>query len=136
MGIRLLNTFLRTLHTRGIQRVHLEKLKGKKIVIDAFIYIYRFLAMDSLIENIYLMCSIFRHYNISPLFVFDGKSRKEKNNTLLKRAEQREAAKRAYMHHLKILETAEDEEDKEGSLIHNHSPSDTHTHESLTTLGD
>ena len=34
--------------------------------------------MESLIEKFYLMCSIFKNYNIIPLFVFDGKPPDEK----------------------------------------------------------
>ena len=74
MGVRLLNTFLRKTSTRGTYTRHLRVLMGKKVVIDASIYIYRFLAEKNLIEHIYLMCSILRHYNIHPLFIFDGKA--------------------------------------------------------------
>ena len=37
---------------------------------------------NALLENFYLMISIFREYNIIPLFVFDGKPPKEKNDLL------------------------------------------------------
>ena len=82
MGIKLLNTFIRKIPTVGITSIHLSSLADKKVAIDASIYIYRFLAENNLVENIYLMCSIFRHYNIHPLFVFDGKAPqiKKKNN--------------------------------------------------------
>ena len=37
--------------------------------------------MDSLIEKFYLMSSIFKYYNIVPIFVFDGKPpRKTRRN--------------------------------------------------------
>jgi hypothetical protein len=104
MGVHLLNTFLRTLNSDGSFKISLEKLRGKKIVVDASIYLYRFAAMDGLIENIYLMCSIFRHYDISALFIFDGKCGKKKEHTILKRREQRKEAKRKYMDFMKKLD--------------------------------
>lgn len=104
MGIHLLNTFLRTLNNNGSFKISLEKLRGEKIVVDASIYLYRFAAMGGLIENIYLMCSIFRHYDISALFVFDGKCGKNKEHTILKRREQRKEAKSEYMDYMKKLD--------------------------------
>jgi 5'-3' exonuclease len=46
---------------------------------------YKYASEDTLIENIYLMLSVFRYYNIIPIFVFDGKSPTEKKELLLKR---------------------------------------------------
>jgi 5'-3' exonuclease len=108
MGIHLLNTFLRTINNNGSLKISLEKLRGKKLVIDASIYLYRFAAMGALIENIYLMCSVFRHYNISVLFVFDGKSGKNKEHTIMKRREQRNEAKNKYMDYMKKLDSMDE----------------------------
>tara|TARA_Y100000389_G_C17443764_1_gene510300 strand:- start:1245 stop:2186 length:942 start_codon:yes stop_codon:yes gene_type:complete len=73
MGVKLLTTFLKTQDTGdGIKKIELKSLSGKKIAVDIFIYMYRFLKEDKLLENIYLMCFTFRKYNIIPLFVFDG----------------------------------------------------------------
>ena len=97
MGIHLLNTFLQSLRNNGSRKIDLSSLSGRKIVVDIYIYMYRFKAMGGLLENIYLMCSIFRYYNISALFVFDGKVNKLiKNKTLIKRKEERERAKSKY----------------------------------------
>ena len=60
MGIHLLTTFLRNLRENGSYKTSLSKLSGKRIVVDASIYLYRFKAMDALIENIYLLCTLFR----------------------------------------------------------------------------
>ena len=55
MGVKLLTTFLKTQHTGdGIKKIELESLYGKKIAVDIFIYMYRFLKEDKLLENIYL----------------------------------------------------------------------------------
>ena len=104
MGIHLLNTFLRTLSQNGSKKISLNRLSGKKIVVDASIYLYRFKAMDALIENMYLLCTLFRVNNIAVLFVFDGKSTKNKANTLLKRKEQRDEARDEYKKCLNVVE--------------------------------
>lgn len=97
MGIYLLNTFLQSIRNNGSKKIGLNEISGRKIVVDVFIYLYRFKAMGGLLENIFKMCTIFRYYNISPLFVFDGKVNKEiKGNTLLKRKEERVKAKLEY----------------------------------------
>ncbi len=110
MGIHLLNTFLRNLSENGSKKIPLSKLSGKKIVVDASIYLYRFKALGALIENIYLLCTLFRVNNISALFVFDGKSGKNKENTLLKRKEQRERAQNEYKKCCGIIDSLPDDE--------------------------
>lgn len=82
MGIKYLNKYLQTNCSNSITQISLCELKGKKIVIDTSIYLYRFLGENALLENFYLMISIFREYNIIPLFVFDGKPPKEKDDVL------------------------------------------------------
>lgn len=96
MGIRLLNSFLQSVYNNGSKIINLSDLEGKKIVIDASIYNYRFKSIGGLLENMYLMCSIFRFYNIHPLFIFDGKADKNKYSTLQKRKEEKEIAKNEY----------------------------------------
>lgn len=89
MGIKLLNTFLQTNVKSDNMIVHLRTLRGKTIVIDASIYMYRFKAIGELIENIYKMCSLFRYYKIHALFIFDGKYRRDdKRETILYRKQQ------------------------------------------------
>ena len=93
MGIRYLNRFLKDNASPSINLYNLAKLSGKKIAVDISIYIYRFAGDNTLIENIYLMLSIFRHYNIIPIFVFDGRAPVEKLELLQKRKEDKEKAK-------------------------------------------
>jgi len=57
---------------------------------------YRFASDDNLIENTYLMLSIFRHYNIIPIFVFDGKPPPEKRELLMKRRQTKKDAEEEY----------------------------------------
>ena len=85
MGIKHLNKYLQSNCKKSIRQISLHELRDRKIVIDTSIYLYRFLGENALLENFYLMISIFREYNIIPLFVFDGKPPKEKYEFLKKR---------------------------------------------------
>ncbi len=87
MGISRLNYFLQHSCPNGIHPIHLKTLSGKTLAIDTSIYLYKFKAKGCIIENMYLMCSIFKHYNITPIFVFDGKPPDNKGNCLQERRE-------------------------------------------------
>ena len=70
MGIPLLNRFLKhKCSKKGIYKVPFNELRDKVIVVDANNFVYRFLSENALLENFYFMISIFRYYNIKPLFV-------------------------------------------------------------------
>jgi 5'-3' exonuclease len=51
----------------------------------------------SLIENMYRMITVFRHYRITPIFVFDGKPPKEKEELIQKRKIQKKMAEERYL---------------------------------------
>lgn len=94
MGIRLLNTLIKNNCNDIVEQKHLCNFRNKKIVIDISIYAWRYLSENALIEKIYLMCLLFRQYKIIPIFIFDGKAPKEKQNTINDRKEKREEAKK------------------------------------------
>tara|TARA_B100001059_G_scaffold157693_1_gene157316 strand:+ start:195 stop:1121 length:927 start_codon:yes stop_codon:yes gene_type:complete len=96
MGIKHLNSYLKKHCSKGINKISLKKLSGKKIAIDTSIYLYRFIAENALIENFKLMISIFRDLNITPLFVFDGKPPKEKYELLKERKNDKYIAENKY----------------------------------------
>ena len=96
MGIRNLNRFLREQCGDEIKVTPLSELSGKKIAIDVSIYMYKFAADGTLVENMYLMLGLFRHYNIIPIFVFDGKPPVEKMDLLQKRRENKLDAREEY----------------------------------------
>ena len=96
MGIKNLNRFLRTECKDSIKLVSLKELSGKKIVIDISIYLFKYAADNCLIENIYLMLSIFRYYQIIPIFIFDGKTPNEKKELIQKRKEDKLEAENEY----------------------------------------
>jgi 5'-3' exonuclease len=72
--------------------VHLKTLEGKTLVIDASIYLYKFLGENALMENMYLFISILKTYKITPIFIFDGKPPPEKHELLkIRRLEKKDA---------------------------------------------
>jgi 5'-3' exonuclease len=117
MGIRFLNKFLKENASPSIKLCKLAELSGKKIAIDISIYMYRFASDNSLIENIYLMLSVFRYYNIIPIFVFDGKPPPEKRELLQKRKEDKQQAEEEYNKLKKTLEINDDMDDSDKQEI-------------------
>jgi len=94
MGIKNLNSYFRQKCTKdSIKQKHLSCYRNKTIVIDASIYLYRFNQENALIENMYLLISILKYYNICPIFIFDGKPPKEKKESLKIRKNEKVNAK-------------------------------------------
>lgn len=97
MGIKNLNKYIiNNCDADAIKKIHINELYGKKIAVDASIYIYRFLGENKLIEHTYLMTSIFRAYNIIPIFIFDGTPPLEKAAIIQERKDQKKAAQDLY----------------------------------------
>ena len=76
--------------------ISVSELTGKKIVVDISIYLYKYVAENALIENMYSMLSIFNYYKIIPLFIFDGKPPSEKRDLLIKRIKEKKDAEKEY----------------------------------------
>lgn len=97
MGIQYLNRYLLD-HCKktSIQKIHLRSISNKIVAIDISIYLYKFVAENALLEHLYLMISLLRHYQIVPIFVFDGKPPAEKRELLLKRRLQKREAEEKY----------------------------------------
>lgn len=102
MGIRALNKFLQAKCKSSIKSIPLSELSGKKIAVDISIYLYKYISENALLENLYLMISIFRTNNITPIFIFDGKPPAEKNETIATRKKNKIDAREEY-YRLKIL---------------------------------
>jgi flap endonuclease-1 len=117
MGIRYLNRFLRENAYPAIKMISLAELSGKKIAIDISIYMYKYAADNTLIENMYAMLSMFRYYNIIPIFVFDGKPPAEKKELLLKRRSDRKESLDEYDKLQNILKNNNDIEEYEKQEI-------------------
>jgi flap endonuclease-1 len=109
MGIKYLNRFFKENAHDALQIVTLSELSGKKIAVDISIYMYRYASDGTLIENIYLMLSIFRYYNIIPIFIFDGKPPDEKLDLLKKRKHDKKNAEKEFSNLKNELETKRNE---------------------------
>ena len=97
MGIKNLNSYFRQRCSKNsIKQKHLSYYRNKIIVIDASIYLYRFNQDDALIENMYLLISILKYYNIQPIFIFDGKPPIEKKECLQIRKSEKMNAKERF----------------------------------------
>ena len=96
MGLRGLNRFLRTNCQNNIRQISLWELKGKTVVVDASIYMYRFQGDRGLIEGIYQMIGLLLYNEITPIFVFDGKPPPEKRELLEKRKQDKIVAEKKF----------------------------------------
>ncbi len=91
----------------SIKKCTLHELYGKILVIDTSIYLYRFLADKSLLDNMYMMIALFRYYNITPIFIFDGKAPIEKNKLIAKRNSDKNIAEKRYYYLKNMLDNME-----------------------------
>ena len=103
MGIKYLNQFLKENVKDSIKIISISELSGKKIAVDISIYMYKYLSDNSLIENIYLMLSVFKFYNVIPIFIFDGKPPNEKNELILQRQQDKKTAQIEYKKKTELL---------------------------------
>jgi hypothetical protein len=104
MGIKHLNKFLRVECAKSITCIDMKELANKTIVIDISIYMYKYQTDGTLIENIYLMLSLFKHYRIIPIFIFDGKPPIEKRELLRQRYNDKILAEAEYNRLTALLE--------------------------------
>ena len=96
MGVRCLNKFINKYCKKAICKIQLNALYGKKLAIDTNIYMYKFTENNELIEQFYLMISLFKQHNIKPIFIFDGKIDSDKMNTILRRKHNKIVAENKY----------------------------------------
>ncbi len=96
MGIKQLNKLIK-LYT-PLSSVRIDTFKNKTIAIDIMIYMYKYLASDTLLENMYSFCILLTQNNITPLFIFDGEKPKEKQAELDRRRKNRRKAWEKYDH--------------------------------------
>ena len=116
MGIKYLNRFLKeNCSKKSIRKINLNQLQSKTIVIDASIYMYKYIAENALIENMYLLISLLLTNNITPLFVFDGKPPPEKYALLQQRRLQKKSAEDKYNE--LMLEYTDEELDPDKKLL-------------------
>lgn len=108
MGVRNLNRFIQHRCPNASSRVHLRDLSGKRIAVDTSIYMYRYSGEGALLENMYLMASVFRYYNIHAVFVFDGPPPPQKTEIIEIRKKKKDEAKKQYDTLLKMTKERTD----------------------------
>ena len=97
MGIRYMNKyFMQKCKKESIQKIHLSALSNKMIVIDTSIYLYKYAGQCALQENFFSMITLFHKYNVTPIFVFDGKPPPEKKDEMMRRKINKQSAEDKY----------------------------------------
>jgi len=117
MGIRHLNRFFKENASDSMKFISISELSGKKIAVDISIYMYKYASDNNLIENMYLMLSIFRYHGVIPIFIFDGKPPDEKKELLQKRRENKKEAEEEYKKLKKQLDINENMDEVEKQEI-------------------
>jgi 5'-3' exonuclease len=104
MGIHQLNRFIQTNCIDAVNKKHFKELKGKTVVVDASIYMYKYAKESCIIEGIYNMITTFKYFDITPIFIFDGKPPVEKYEILDNRRAKKHDAEDKYNRLKSILQ--------------------------------
>ena len=97
MGIKFLNSYLqKQCSTRSIRSVPLSYFRGKSLVIDTFIYLYKYIGEERLEERFHQLIRTLQSHEIRPVFVIDGKPPEEKRALLAQRRAKKAVAEQAY----------------------------------------
>ena len=96
MGIKHLNKYIIENCKECVRLIPFHELCGKTIVVDISIYLYKFQMSQSIVENVYIMLSLFEKFNIHAIFVFDGKPPPEKKDVLERRYQDKLKAEGQY----------------------------------------
>jgi flap endonuclease-1 len=79
MGIKDLNGFLKENAPEALSVKHFSELSGKTLAVDTSIYFYKFLYKNErFLESFFNQIAHLRQYNITPIYVFDGRPPVEK----------------------------------------------------------
>ena len=93
MGVKGLSSFLKKVNGENdfIKKISMSELSGKKVGIDASIFIYRFLYKPKyFVESFISMVYNFLVFGITPIFIFDGVPPVEKNDELQARRDKKD----------------------------------------------
>lgn len=91
MGVKFLNAYINA-NCIGVRKCNLNEFSNQRIVVDASIYLYKYKGQQILLKGIINLIGLFAEYNISPVFVFDGKPKHAKKNELIERKKEKENA--------------------------------------------
>jgi flap endonuclease-1 len=104
MGVRFLNKYLKQHGWKGIRSLRVSDLKGKTIVVDTSIYLYRFKAMEALLPNMVVFLQLFKQHEIKPIFIFDGTPKSNKKEVLQLRQQDKKLAWKIYSENPNVSE--------------------------------
>lgn len=91
MGIKDLYKLLEKYSPNAIKNIHLSKYNNKKVAIDISIYLYQYKYSEKNILNGFIkQLNHFKKFNITPIYIFDGKPPKQKEITLETRSKNKE----------------------------------------------
>ena len=86
MGIKNLNGLIENYTSSGKVKKHLSSFNNKIFAIDTNVYLYKYLyGKSNHIDGMFFMINKFKKFNITPIFVFDGKPPNEKADTIKNR---------------------------------------------------
>jgi hypothetical protein len=92
MGIKQLNSFLKTECESAVHCTNLSIAANKTIVVDTSIYMYEFCRKGLFLEGFQSLLELFQEYEISPIFIFDGQMPAEKKPVIKQRIKLRKQA--------------------------------------------
>ena len=75
-----------------MQEIAVKDLRGKRLAVDASIYMYKFLGDQCLLPGIYQMCTLLQRWGVEAVFVFDGAPPAEKLQAQRERLKRKEEA--------------------------------------------
>ena len=92
MGIKSLKKLLlkNCINKGAYKERRISDFRDKTIFIDTSIYLYQYKYYGEILPRFAKMISILLKYNITPIFVFDGKPTQHKDNVLQERRERKE----------------------------------------------
>jgi len=88
MGIKNINKLLKSKCNRGIKYISMEKLRKTYIGIDTSIYLYKYTYMGNMLECFLKQINHLLSYEITQIYIFDGKPSEEKKKIKKKKNEE------------------------------------------------
>tara|TARA_Y100000590_G_scaffold25198_1_gene28657 strand:- start:97 stop:1353 length:1257 start_codon:yes stop_codon:yes gene_type:complete len=109
MGIKKLNKFWSTFHPESIKREHLGQLRGTTVAIDFNLYLYRFLMGNkNYLKSLFYQVLKLLKFEITPVYIFDGKKPQQKIITLEKRRNRKKNMKSKRDNYQKLLDNLQE----------------------------
>jgi flap endonuclease-1 len=117
MGVKSLNTLIINHAKNSEKKIHLSKFNGYKLAIDTNVYLYKYLyGKSNHINGIFFMVNKMKKFGITPIFIFDGKPPKEKNQKIIQRKSIRNKLQTRLLN-LKSKLNLEDDNNKKNEIL-------------------